>query len=130
MAKRARGSVRPGQRRPIDRRPATSGSASEGTFQRAVGLTDAETKRAAEIEAAMLAEERAADVARKRTQERSSRDISGVGSGAGSLAVRAQQEYAYVGRDVREIARIAAILFTILIVLWILVDVTKVIPIL
>jgi hypothetical protein len=46
------------------------------------------------------------------------------------LAVRAQEEYAYVGRDVREIAKIAALLFTILIVLWILVDVTKVIPVL
>jgi hypothetical protein len=130
MAKRARGSVRPGQRRPIDRRPATAAPATQGTFQRAVGLTDAEAKRAAEIEAALLAEERAADTARKRTQERTTREVPSAGGGSGSLAVRAQQEYAYVGRDVREIAKIAALLFTILIVLWILVDVTKVIPVL
>ena len=127
MAKRARGSVRPGQRRPIDRKTASS-AAPEGAVVRSVGLTDAEANRAAELEAAMLAEERAADAARKRSQVRSTREVSGGGSS--SLAVRAQEEYSYVGRDVREITKIAALLFSILIVLWILVDVTKVIPIL
>lgn len=73
-----------------------------------------------------MAEEKAADSARKRSQERPTR----AASGGGTLAVRAQEEYAYVGRDVREITKIAALLFTILIVLWILVDVTKVIPVL
>lgn len=82
--------------------------------------------RAAELETALLADEKAADSARKRMQQRPAREVSG----GGTLAVRAQEEYGYVGRDVREITRIAALLFTILIVLWILVDVTKVIPIL
>ncbi len=126
MAKRARGSVRPGQRRSIDRRPASSSTAGGGGVLRSVGLTEGEAIRAAELEAALLAEEKAADAARKRSQVRSTREFAP----AGSLAVRAQEEYGYVGRDVREITKIATLLFTILIVLWILVDVTKVIPIL
>ncbi len=95
-------------------------------MQRSVGLTESEANRAAELEAALLAEEKAADAARKRSQVRSTREVST----GGTLGMRAQQEYAYVGRDVREITKIAALLFTILIVLWILVDVTKVIPVL
>jgi hypothetical protein len=47
----------------------------------------------------------------------------------GSLAVKAANEYAYVSRDVKDIVRIASLLIGILVVLWILIDVTKVIPI-
>lgn len=129
MAKRARGTVRPGQRRPTDRRPASAvtPSAASGatTSPRPSGLTEAEAKRAAELEAQFVAEERAADAARtKRTVER-----PGARSGAGTLTLRAEEEYAYVARDVKRIGRVALILLVILFGLWILVDVAKVMPI-
>ncbi len=94
---------------------------------RAAGLTPAEAARAAELEAQLLVEERAAEQARERARTRSAapRDAAPVGA----LAVRAEQEYAYVARDVKDIARIAAILLTVLFGLWILIDVAKVISI-
>jgi hypothetical protein len=136
MAKRARGTVRPGQRRPVDRRPATTRPASPASAAapatiapRPSGLTEAEEQRAAEIERELLAQERAAEAARTRTRERTTREVAYSGTGGGSLAVRAEEEYAYVARDVKHIVRIAAILLTVLFGIWILVDVAKVIPV-
>jgi hypothetical protein len=134
MAKRSRGSVRPGQRRAIERRPASSAAPSPtaGTTAtpapKPIGLSDAEIARAAELEAAMLAEERAAEDARKRTKERVATRELGTAS-AGSFAAQEAIEYAYVARDVKDIVRIAALLLAILFVLWILIDVLKVFPI-
>jgi len=130
MAKRARGTVRPGQRRPIERRSASTPSAAvpAAVVPRPSGLTEAEEQRAAELEKQLLAQERAAEAARTRTRERSTRDVSSSGP-AGSLAVRAEVEYAYVGRDVKDIVRIASILLAVLFTLWILIDVAKVISV-
>ena len=127
MAKRARGSVRPGQRRPIDRRPATtpvSGTAIT-TAPRPSGLTEAEEARAAELEKQLLDQERQAEVARARTKERATREVY---SGS-SLSVSAQKEYAYVGRDVRQIGQMAVLMLAILFGLWFLFDVVHVITI-
>lgn len=130
MAKRARGSVRPGQRRPIDRRPASpAGPASPGPARvepRPSGLSEAELARAAELEAQLLAEERAAEEARRRTRERSA--VREVGAG-GALSVRAEEEYAYVARDVKRITRVAALLLGTLLLLWILIDGVGVLPV-
>jgi hypothetical protein len=140
MAKRARGSVRPGQRRPIDRRPsASSGSgasaasrsggsaaprSADSASPRSAGLTEAEEARAAELEAQLLEQERQAEAARSRAKERSTREpYSG-----GTLAVRAEAEYAYVARDVRRIAEMAVLMLVVLISLWFLIDIAKVIP--
>ncbi len=129
MAKRVRGGVRPGQRRSIERRAAgPAGASSAGTRvvpARPSGLTDDETQRAAEIEAQLVAQEREAEVARSRARARATRDVAP----AGSIAVRAEVEYAYVARDVRRIVRIAAVLLSVLLVLWVLIDVARVIPI-
>jgi hypothetical protein len=132
MAKRARGSVRPGQRRPIDRRPAPAAAPAAASGMtapaapRPTGLTEAETARAAELEAQLLAEERAAETARKRSQQpRTARD----GGPAGTIALRAETEYAYVARDIKDIVRIASLLLAILFGLWILIDVLNVVPI-
>jgi hypothetical protein len=132
MAKRARGGVRPGQRRPIERRAAAPAAPAKPTVAPAVstrpsGLTEAETARAAELEAALLAEERSAEQARRRTRDRAV--IRDVVTPGGTLAKRAEEEYAYVARDVRDIARIAVIMLTILLALYILIDAAKVIPI-
>lgn len=130
MAKRARGSVRPGQRRAIERRPASSAAASPAAAPtpKPAGLSEAEVARAAELEAALLAEERSAEDARKRTRERSATRELGSGA-AGNFAAQEAAEYAYVARDVKDIVRIAALLIGVLFVLWILIDVMKVIPI-
>ncbi len=127
MAKRARGSVRPGQRRPIARRAAPSTPPAAAPAPRPSGLTEAETARAAELEAQLLAEERAAEQERERTRARPS--AAREARPAGGLAVRAEQEYAYVARDVKDIIRIASILLTVLFGLWILIDVAKVVSI-
>jgi hypothetical protein len=125
MAKRARGSVRPGQRRPIDRRPVTPGtSGSAAAIPRATGLSEAELARAAELESQLLAEERAAEVARKRSVERGA-----IRESAPTRALAFEEEYAYVARDVRDIVRIAVLLLAVLFGLWILIDVLGVIQI-
>ncbi|HEY3334427.1 MAG TPA: hypothetical protein VGK16_04245 [Candidatus Limnocylindrales bacterium] len=128
MVKRARGSVRPGQRRPIDRRPATPGAApavpTAAAAPRPSGLSDAELTRAAELEAQLLAEERAAETARRRTAERApSREL------AATRTMRFEDEYAYVARDVRDIVRIAIILLAILFALYLIIDVFGVIKV-
>lgn len=121
MAKRARGSVRPGQRRPIDRRPVATTAAAT---PKPSGLTADEEARAAQLEQELLAQERAAEAARSRAKERATRDVpSGTG---GSLAVRAEKEYAYVARDVKDIGRMAILMLAVLLVLWVLIDVMKV----
>jgi hypothetical protein len=135
MSKRQRGTVRPGQRRPIERRAAgasASSAASPGAVTpasaplgsvppRPSGLTEAEAARAAEIEATLLAEERAAETERRKKQERGRVAREAVPT-AGSLAVRATQEYAYVARDVRRITWLSVGLLAVLIALWVLID--------
>jgi hypothetical protein len=129
MAKRARGSVRPGQRRPIDKRPASPASPAAPATPKPAGLSDAELERAAQIEAEMLAQERAAEQARKRTRERSAtREVVASGP-SGPLTVQEQREYAYVARDVKDIVKIASLLLAILFALYLVIDVFKVVPI-
>ena len=130
MVKRARGSVRPGQRRALDRRPATpaTGAAAAAPTPKPAGLSQAEIARAAELEAAMLAEERSFEESKKKARERTVTRELGTGT-TGSFAAQEAAEYAYVARDVKDIVRIAGLLLGILFVLYILVDVTKVIQI-
>ena len=129
MAKRVRGSTsRPGQRRPLQRttpRPTKPGTPTTEVVARPPDeLTDAEEARAAELEAAIVAEERQAET--RQTEEtrrrRAARDIepAGVNRAQSSLATSAADEYAYVARDVRRIAIVGGGLVAILIVLWIL----------
>ncbi len=147
MAKRSRASGRPGQRRPLDRsararRSAGSGSAGTGTGAPASGparpiddtkpvtaprgasLTDDELARAAELEAQIVAEEKAA------AAQRAAASRAGRGRAAAlstePLSVRAAQEYAYVARDVRRITIVGGIMFAILIALHVLINVTGV----
>jgi hypothetical protein len=93
---------------------------------RSTGLTEAEAARAAELEAQLVAEERAAENARARTQPRA----KAMGRSApSSLELRAEVEYAYVARDVKDIVRIASLLFAVLFGLWIVIDKLKIVPI-
>jgi hypothetical protein len=117
MAKRSRGHVsRPGQRAPLQRqaaRPATQPAATVVT--RPAGLTDEEEARAAQLEAAIVAEERKTDAATQAA--RSPRPEPARSS---TLEITAAEEYAYVARDVRRIAIVGGGLIAFLIALWLI----------
>jgi hypothetical protein len=118
MAKRSRLAARPGQRRPLQRPPARPDGTKPG------GLTHDELARAAELEAAILADEKAAEESRKvreRAREAPTNEV-GVRYSSTPLAVRAAEEYGYVRRDVRRIALVGGFLIAILAVLEILVN--------
>jgi hypothetical protein len=126
MAKRIRGSTRPGHRPRLQRAPQRPADAAP---RRSGGLTREEEARAAEIEAALLAEERAAQQATRRTRDRdrSSEATGSRGRDLAPLAVRAADEYAYVRRDVIRIVRVGGSLLAILAILYVLIDVAHVI---
>lgn len=122
MAKRSRLAAKPGQRRPLQRSAARPGEAG----QRPSGsVTREEEARAAELEAAILAEEQVAADSR-RTREGARRQVEApairIGGAAVPLSVRAADEYAYVKRDVRRIAVVGGFLLGILVVLEVLVN--------
>jgi hypothetical protein len=89
-------------------------------------VTHEEEARAAELEAAILAEERVAEDAR-RARERGRRPAEGAIYSSTPLATRAAEEYGYVRRDVRRIAVVGGSLLGILAILHVLVNVARVI---
>jgi hypothetical protein len=121
MAKRRRGGARPGQRAPLQRSqsapkpPAKPASAPA----RAGSLSSDELDRAAELEAQIVAEERAAagSAARGRDRRRDGSPASRSRS-VGSLTVVAEEEYRYVVRDLRKIAVVFAGIFGLLLASW------------
>ena len=90
------------------------------------GLTDAEVRRAAELEAEATAKEKAAIAESLRRRNRGAiADDTAVGGDINApLSVRAAHEYAYVSRDVKRIAITGGLMIAILAVLHILVNVT------
>ena len=126
MAKRVRGSTsRPGQRPPLQRtatRPAAKPAAAtaEVVTRPPDELTDAEEARAAELEAAIVAEEREAEAAKRRTRAARTSDPVATVRPSSSLSISAAEEYAYVARDVRRIAIVGGGIIAILVGLWIL----------
>lgn len=125
MAKRTRGSTRPGRRTRLQRPPASP--ADPG--RRSGGLTREEEARAAEIEATLVAEERAAQQANRRTRDRDRSPEAGASRArdAAPLSARAADEYGYVRRDVLRIGRIGGSLLLVLAILHILINVAGVI---
>jgi hypothetical protein len=129
MAKRQR-AVRPGQRRPTTR----SGSKPVATTAApapATGLTAAEEARAAELEAELVATERAATTSADRSRSRRS-DPDAATRGrtkeSGLLASRATLEYAYVAADLRRIAIVAGGLFALMLAIWLVLSATGNVP--
>ena len=123
MAKRARGTTtRPGQRRPMQRPPARPSPAAPRIVPRPATLTDEEEARAAEIEAAIVAQEQAVETSRRERPQRSVPEAPRFSS----LAVAASNEYAYVARDVRRIATVGGTLLGVLAILWVIVQVTHI----
>jgi hypothetical protein len=131
MAKRLRGSsTRPGQRARLQRRGPSARPSDQPTSPAPTSLTEAEEARAAELEAQIVASERAAEATVVRTRERSRRTMDAESSGVrtGSLAIRASQEYAYVSRDVRRIIVIGGSLIALLLGIWVAVEATGIGP--
>lgn len=130
MAKRVRGSTsRPGQRPPLQRTAARPVAKPTAQTTQVVArppdeLTDAEEARAAELEAAIVAEEREAEAARRRTRAARTTEPVGVTRPGSNLAASAAEEYAYVARDVRRVAIVGGSLVGVLILLWAVVQVT------
>jgi hypothetical protein len=91
-------------------------SATTASVVRPSGLTPQEEARAAELEAAIVAEERQAE--EKSKQSRSAR-TDPTPRATSSLETSAAAEYAYVARDVRRIAIVGGSLFAVLIGLWV-----------
>ena len=120
MAKRNRGN-RPGQRHTSSRhqpRPANRPSSA---------LTAAEEARAADLEQQIVARDRTASngaAAARRDDAARARLRAGT-----PLAIRAAEEYGYVSRDVKRIVRVGGSMIAILAVVFVLVDVMRVIKI-
>jgi len=91
-------------------------------------LTEAEVARAAELEAAAMAQERAAisESLRRRTRGQAI-EHHAAGDVNAPLSVRMSHEYDYVSRDVKRIALTASLMVAILAVLHILVNVMGII---
>jgi hypothetical protein len=122
MAKRSRLAARPGQRRPLQR---PIGRPDGPTARPAGSVTVEEEARAAELEAAILAEEKAATSAREARDRRgiaAAEMPTGVAAAPSALATRASEEYAYVRRDIRRIAIVGGFLLLILAILDVLVN--------
>lgn len=128
MAKRTRGSARPGQRRPT-KRPAAVRPEPRPVVRATQGLTDEEEARAAEIEARIVAEERAAEQVRSRSRERRAPEVERPARGQSLIAARTVEEYAYVVRDVRRILQVGGSLVGVLAVLYVLIEVVHVVSI-
>jgi hypothetical protein len=121
MAKRSRVAARPGQRRPLQRQPARPDAPRPVT-----SVTPEEEARAAELEAAIVAEEKAATAAREareRGRKAGSDATAGVSYSSVPLSARAADEYRYVQRDVRRIVLVGGFLLLILAILDVMVNV-------
>ena len=130
MAKRTRGSHRPGQRHAERHRSARS--QTRPVTRPASVLSEAEEAQAAELESEILAQERAAETGRDRGRERD-RDTQttrpGRGGSQGLLAAKTAEEYAYVVRDVRRILVVAGAMAAALAAIYVLVNVAHAITI-
>lgn len=128
MAKRTRGSNRPGQRHQDKRSSARQ--QPRPASRPGQGLSAAEEARAAELESQIVAQERAAQQPAGRSRDRSREtDFGPAGRprGQSPLAVRAAEEYGYVSRDVRRIVRVGGAMVGILAVFYVLIDILHVI---
>lgn len=123
MAKRQRGSTRPGQRPPSKSttgRPTAAPSRAPAPPRPTSALTDDELAHAAEIEARIVDEEREASAALARGRDRRRSAMAEVpvrargGRVVSTLAVVAADEYTYVQRDLKRIAIVFVGIFALL----------------
>jgi len=118
MAKRTRGSHRPGQRQ-------SARTQSQPASRPSGSLSRDEEARAADLESQIIARERVADTERARARDRAKTEPTrpGRAGGQGLLAARAAKEYDYLVRDIRRIVRVGGTVAAIMATLYVLVDV-------
>jgi hypothetical protein len=126
MAKRARGThTRPGQRARLRRRGPVTPRLSSPATPPSIALTPQEEARAAELEAEIVAAEQGAGrIVRTPSDRAAASPDAQPRVRAGSIAVRAAEEYGYVSRDVRRIILIGGSLVSFLIIFWVVVQMT------
>jgi hypothetical protein len=127
MAKRTRGSNRPGQRHAGSARPQTRPASRPSS-----ALSATEEARAAELESQIVAQERDAVQSRSRVRDRGragEATRAGRPAGQGLLATRAAEEYGYVVRDVRRIFQVGGAVAAALAVLYVMIDILHVVTI-
>jgi hypothetical protein len=124
MAKRTRGSNRPGQRQ-------SARSQTQPASRPSGSLSRDEEARAAELESQIVARERVADndLARARDRAKTEPTRSGRAGGQGLLAARAAKEYDYLVRDIRRIVFVGGMVAAIMAALYVLVDVAHLVTI-
>jgi hypothetical protein len=122
MAKRTRGSNRPGQRQ-------SARTQSQPANRPSGSLSRDEEARAAELESQIVARDRVVETDRARARDRAKIEParSGRAGGQGLLAVHAAKEYDYLVRDIRRIVAVGGLLAGIMAVLYVLVDVLHVV---
>jgi len=120
MAKQKRIGTRPGQRPPLQR------TTTRTTSRPPDAVSPEEEARAAELEAQILAEEKAAEEAQKSRDRRAKAPEGAIYSSA-PLAQRAAEEYAYVQRDLRRILVVGGGLLIALAVIYVVLNVLNVV---
>ncbi len=131
MAKRQRGSTRPGQRPPTKSttgRPSSASSPAPVAPRPTATLTDDDLARAGEIEGRIVAEERQANASLDRVRDRrrsvtAEPPVRGRGRAVSTLAIVAADEYTYVRRDLRRIAIVFVGIFALLFVAFAIVSI-------
>ena len=106
----------------MQRPPARPSTAAPRIAPRPATLTAEEEARAAELEAAIVAQEQVVEPPRRERPQRTVAEAPRMSS----LAVAASNEYAYVARDVRRIVTVGGTLVGVLAVLWVVVQVTHI----
>ncbi len=127
MAKRQRGSTRPGQRPATSRSSARPANPSTAPVRPAT-LTEDEVARAAALEAQVVDEENQAAAARARNRDRrrtaATEDVPRARTrSVGALQAIAVAEYDVVRRDLRRIAAVFGLIFGLLISSFIVIQV-------
>lgn len=120
MAKQKRIGTRPGQRPPLQR-------TTTRTSRPPDAVSPEEEARAAELEAQILAEEKAAAEAQKSRDRRAKASEGGPIYSSAPLAQRAAEEYAYVQRDLRRILVVGGGLLIALAVIYVVLNVLNVV---
>ena len=105
-------------------RPASAIGSTTPVSSRPASLTPEEESRAAQLEAAIVAEERQAEETRRSRAQRSNAETPVRASAP--LAIAATNEYAYVARDIRRVALVGGTLVASLLVLWVVTQITGV----
>ena len=127
MAKRNRGSNRPGQRH-----SAQNKNQPRPGNRPAQGLSASEEARAQELESQIVARDKAAQAsvgANRAAQAVADATRAGRPRTGSPLAIRAAEEYGYVTRDVRRILGVGGAMIGILAVFFVLIDVLRVVKI-